>query len=153
VKLSSARNKAIPAPLRNGSGWYEEDCEAAIVGMYFPEAWPHWTREEFERSVKEWSPDAWEKATGGTIKQGEAAASDAAVGAAARKDDLAGPDAGEGAGDGCSRVAAQRGDEKADFLVPAGELRNREGRGIGQGYRLIIDPARHQRAEPKPEPV
>jgi hypothetical protein len=36
VKLSGERNAVVPAPLRNGNGWYEEDCESYIVGMVFP---------------------------------------------------------------------------------------------------------------------
>lgn len=73
VKLSPERNKTIPPALRRSSGWYEEDCEASIVGMHFPEAFPSssMTAEDHEATVKEWFPDDWEKATGGTVTADE----------------------------------------------------------------------------------
>ncbi|KQP62880.1 DUF7007 domain-containing protein [Nocardioides sp. Leaf285] len=71
IKVSRERNLAIPTALRNASGWYEEDCESNIVGMYHPEAFPHYKngehdaiREACAASVKNWYPDAYTKATG-----------------------------------------------------------------------------------------
>lgn len=75
-KLSPERNAQVPAALRRRSGWYEEDCEAAIVTMTFPnetsryknvEQW----RQSGARDVRDWFPDEFEKATGQTIKHGE----------------------------------------------------------------------------------
>lgn len=75
IKLSPERNAEIPAALRNKSGWYEEDCESNIVGMYHPEAFPHYKggdqeaiREACESSVKNWFPDQYTKATGHEVK-------------------------------------------------------------------------------------
>ena len=68
VKLSKERNKTIPPALRTSSGWYEEDCEAAIVGMYHPEAFPHLGPDhDHAASVREWFPDEYEAATGETV--------------------------------------------------------------------------------------
>jgi hypothetical protein len=68
VKLSKERNKTIPPALRTSSGWYEEDCEAAIVGMYHPEAFPHLGADyDHASSVREWFPVAYEEATGETV--------------------------------------------------------------------------------------
>ena len=82
VKLSPERNREIPPALRNASGWYEEDCESNIVGMYFPEAFPHYLnsdderRDAFEKSVRTWFPDQYEAATGTTVPFGESSEKD-----------------------------------------------------------------------------
>lgn len=78
IKLSPERNAEIPAPLRKRSGWYEEDTESNIVGMFHPEAFPHyrneeaadqneWRRSQCEAAVKNWFPDEYEKATGKAV--------------------------------------------------------------------------------------
>jgi hypothetical protein len=77
VKVSPERNAQITAALRRKSGWYEEDCESTIVGLYFPDTFPHyrgadvadedqseWRRNAFEASVKSNFPDEYTKATG-----------------------------------------------------------------------------------------
>lgn len=73
VKLSPERNREVHPALRRRSGWYEEDCEASIVGMYFPEAFPSssLSASDHEGSVKDWFPDDWESATGGTVTADE----------------------------------------------------------------------------------
>lgn len=71
-KLSKERNAAIPAALRNKSGWYEEDVEANIVGMVHPEAFPHvvdkigesGSKAYFEGTVMSSFPDQYTAATG-----------------------------------------------------------------------------------------
>jgi hypothetical protein len=78
MKLSDERNRAIPTPLRNTNGWYEEDCEVSIVGMYHPEAFDHFMkdatdddkRDSFAKSVKAWFPETYEAATGEEIPFG-----------------------------------------------------------------------------------
>ena len=78
IKLSPERNAEIPPALRNRSGWYEEDCESAIVGLYHPDAFPHYLggdhdaiRADMERTVKDYFPDQYEKATGETLTPDE----------------------------------------------------------------------------------
>lgn len=39
MKLDRERNARIPAPLRNGDGWYEEDDEISIPIHYYPDSW------------------------------------------------------------------------------------------------------------------
>lgn len=73
-KLSKQRNQAIPAPLRNSDGWYEEDCEAYIVGAYHPIAFSHAetptaaelddNRRTCEQGLRDWFPDQWTELTG-----------------------------------------------------------------------------------------
>jgi hypothetical protein len=71
IKLSPERNKAIGTPLRRSSGWYEEDCEAHIVGLYHPEVFTQSLTSEtpLEDALKmsrdgviNWFPDEYEKA-------------------------------------------------------------------------------------------
>jgi uncharacterized protein YdaT len=85
VKLSPERNRAIPTALRRASGWYEEDCEANIVGLYHPEAFP-WSltganpskdvREQSRQGVIEWFPDGYEAAFGATLPIGASGVKD-----------------------------------------------------------------------------
>ena len=77
IKLSRERNQVIPPALRNSSGWYEEDCEAGIVGMYHPDAFPHYLggdearRADSEARVKNWFPDQYAQATGTPVDVSE----------------------------------------------------------------------------------
>lgn len=86
IKLSPERNREIHPALRNRNGWYEEDCEQHIVSMHFaPElaaehatfspdsdyADPDKRRALAVAGVKEWFPDAYEKATGEKVAADE----------------------------------------------------------------------------------
>ncbi|MHB8318071.1 MAG: DUF7007 domain-containing protein [Acidimicrobiales bacterium] len=70
VKLSSRRNKLVPAPLRNSSGWYEEDCEAYIATLIYPAAFARngedvdAIQERSRQGVINWFPEKYEKFTG-----------------------------------------------------------------------------------------
>lgn len=79
VKLSPERNKAIPPALRNSNGWYEEDVDVNVVGMYHPDLFPNVPREEFESTVRNWMPDQYEKATGSTLSLGDSIKRDEAI--------------------------------------------------------------------------
>ena len=60
MKVSAGLNKRIPEPLRVASGWYEEDCDAAIV-VFFLDKEVGATREERDEaynSIEEWHYDA-----------------------------------------------------------------------------------------------
>ena len=70
-KLSPQRNALIPPALRNGNGWYEEDTEAHIVVMTFPDLYDGDRRARAEQSVKDWFPDEYEKAFGVTLGPSE----------------------------------------------------------------------------------
>ncbi|OCI32873.1 DUF7007 domain-containing protein [Oerskovia enterophila] len=93
MKLSPQRNQQVPTALRTSSGWYEEDCEAQIVLMTFPDEYaasrarerrgnndpwtdPAFVAERARASVKNWSPDGYEKATGETVAPGESTVKD-----------------------------------------------------------------------------
>ena len=40
IKLSPARNRAVPGIARAAGGWYEEDCDWAIAALVHPDAFP-----------------------------------------------------------------------------------------------------------------
>lgn len=166
IRLSPQRNREIPAPLRQSSGWYEEDCEARIVQWQFPEAFADsplygsddaeaW-RADAEASVKNWFPDQWEKATGGTVRPGESTTRDqqrfeertaaqfVARSASRPESDFADVLAG------LTLVTAHRRSDGAEttYLVSAEEYR-------GGRAGFIIDPERHSvwSNTPRPLPV
>lgn len=155
IKLSAERNKAIPAALRNSNGWYEEDCEAHIVKMYHPEAWPRLARGSEERSVMDWFPDKWEKATGNTLKPGESHVRDEQNWAASNVDNFVVRSAITDPDDNnfvlvTARRAADGADER--FRIPTIEHRaGRDTGELGQGGRVVVDTDRFA-ALPK-EPV
>ena len=76
IKLSRERNRTIPSALRNSSGWYEEDVEAAIVAWFHPDACPQEGEPPDEVSasgkgtVMRWMPEQYEAATGEVIPPG-----------------------------------------------------------------------------------
>lgn len=156
LKLSKERNRAIPAPLRNSDGWYEEDCDFQIVVMSFPDAFPQLNPEEAERSVKTWSPDRWEKATGRTLAPGESMIKDRAVWTAAHATDFVTTSARNDADDPGSVLvtAKQRSTgEQRRFRVPKAEYEGRHQGELGQEGRFLIDLDRHEDITPPPVPV
>ncbi len=154
VKLSKERNKMIPAPLRNSSGWYEEDCEVNIVGYMFPEAFPRSPHADFAAGVKNWFPDQWEAATGEKLQPGESHVRDEANWLQAHADDYVAYSA-MSRDDGMVVVSARKGDgSAAEFLVPKDEYRTRrENKEIGAKGRFVVDPSRHEMLPPKVAPV
>ena len=67
--LSPERQAAMPKPLRDaaryaGPGWYEEDCEAALVVIAFPDLFPPDMVERCRASVRSWYPKAYGAWTG-----------------------------------------------------------------------------------------
>lgn len=73
IKVSKTRMLEIWRPLRNESGWYEEDCEWAKVAFAFPALF---TPEEFRaatRIMKDCFPDAYEGITGQSLDPSESA--------------------------------------------------------------------------------
>lgn len=66
-KLDSKRNAQIPELFRNKNGWYEEDCEAAFVVMFFPDIFNDEQVNKAHRSVKNWYPERYEKHFGVVI--------------------------------------------------------------------------------------
>jgi hypothetical protein len=57
-KLSAERNKEIPMPYRTSDGWYEEDCEAALVGYFLQDACFDAFKSIAKETVQHWYPEA-----------------------------------------------------------------------------------------------
>lgn len=153
VKLSPERNAVIPPPLRRSNRWYEEDCEVSIVGMYHPDI--EWSSkastEEFEREVKQWFPDDWEKATGGVIQPGESRARDEALWRAEHHGDFITSSARKSRIDPDLLVITARREpdgEREEFLVPSAEYATRKDNPSGL---FVVDPSRHAKLPPAAE--
>lgn len=67
IKLDRKTNPKVHASWRRKGGWYEEDCEWAIVALTFPEMF---TEEEIESAhtiCKNYFPDEYTTATGNPV--------------------------------------------------------------------------------------
>ena len=71
VKLSPGRNRAVHEAWRRPGGWYEEDCEWAIVAVTFPECYSPEHAALGKQMARDWFPDEYETVTGEQIKPGE----------------------------------------------------------------------------------
>ena len=56
-KLDRIRNAKIPDYMRQPGGWYEEDCEYAMVIVAFPQHFPPADVETAKKSLCDWFPD------------------------------------------------------------------------------------------------
>ncbi|WP_413769113.1 DUF7007 domain-containing protein [Rhodococcus pyridinivorans] len=74
VRISPARLKQMPAALRLGRRrWFEEDCEAALVGLAFADdlEFTDSRRDDLAAVVANWFPTNWEAYFGRTLEPGE----------------------------------------------------------------------------------
>jgi hypothetical protein len=81
IHLTPELNAEVNPAWRNANGWYEEDCEWAIVALTFPQ---HFQQvegmlAEADKSARNYFPDAYEKVTGKTLQAGDSYARDRAV--------------------------------------------------------------------------
>ena len=70
-KVSPDLNNRIPDYARKESGWYEEDCESAIVVYFLSE---YFSEEDLSGSIpylKNWFPDIYERATNAILDPDE----------------------------------------------------------------------------------
>jgi hypothetical protein len=140
--VDAERLATMPAALRNGDGWYEEDGEWAKVATAFPDLFTDYEREHAERTLRDWMPDAWEAVYGRKLDPSESFvrdrqhfeaehANDWVVISASRSDDHPGQ----------VECAATRGGQRGHvqvrkFLVPRDEY------SIGR-HGFVIDESRH----------
>jgi hypothetical protein len=61
-KLDRKHNEKVPAPLRQKSGWYEEDCRYAVVLVTFPEHFSQSQVRGAHKTLKAWYPDEYRAA-------------------------------------------------------------------------------------------
>ncbi|WIE81172.1 hypothetical protein [Curtobacterium sp. MCSS17_016] len=159
VKLSPERNAAIPAPLRNRSGWYNEDGERYIPEAFHADAYTkvRWgtgqtrTAEDIRTNALEYLrdqyPDQYEKATGESILPGQSVERDKQLWKQAHENDFvfAGSATAETEPDHVvvkGRVAATG--ETGEFLVPRSEYNT-----VIDRSKFIIDPTKYRQLPPK----
>ena len=76
IHLSDDLNAAMPAPFRGRSGWYEEDCEWAVVALVYPYAFTAKEMESAHRTVMNWMPEAYEAWSGVVLQPGQSSKKD-----------------------------------------------------------------------------
>jgi hypothetical protein len=74
--LSSDRNLLVHASVRSAGGWYEEDCEWAIVALTFPDVLTGYERRCADDIAKNTFPAFWEKLRGRRLQPGESRSKD-----------------------------------------------------------------------------
>ncbi|MNI26089.1 hypothetical protein D3C73_797720 [compost metagenome] len=77
--LSSDRNTLGDASVRSAGGWYEEDCEWAIVALTFPDIFTGYERRCAEKIAKDTFPGFWERLRGRQLEPGESRSKDRAT--------------------------------------------------------------------------
>ncbi len=75
-QLSPDRNRLVDASVRSEGGWYEEDCEWAIVALTFPDVFTGYERRCAEEVAKHTFPAFWEKLRGRPLELGESRSKD-----------------------------------------------------------------------------
>ncbi len=71
IKVKAKINHRIPEYIRKEDGWYEEDCDWAIVTFIFPQFFSWEERSQAKHTFMNWYPDEYEKFTGEILKEGE----------------------------------------------------------------------------------
>ena len=151
--LSKLRNAEVHPAWRKAKGWYEEDCDWAIVVMTFSGVFPAETVKTARDAAKRWNPDGYTAVTGEPVTAAESCVirdREARIKYALAWIAIA------AWGDWHSKVPSgmvgvlakvggrdSKGPEKY-FLVPAAEYDARGECSLG----CIVDPARHAEAAP-----
>ena len=167
VKLSRAVNARMPDYMRLKGGWYEEDCEWAMVYVALADYLKVWAEQtdllieesdttrrvddivaEAKNTLRSYYPDAYERFFGETIPEGESYAKDRRTFKARHADDWVSISVEcKNAPDGFVEVLATKGGEERTsaarpdtktFLVPEAEYDERPRFGF------VVDPAKHE---------
>lgn len=151
-KLDSERNAAVPDYMRCADGWYEEDCDWAIVATVHPIAFKDEPKalEEARNTLRNWHPDEYERFYGVVLQPGESFKKDERTFYRDHANDLLSVSAsgdwhasvpkgmvGVSASIGGDRSAISKGTLRY-FLVPADEY------AANRRVSFVIDAARHQ---------
>ena len=146
--LSDERNRQMPDCLRIDEGWYEEDCDWALVAVAFPQFFEKKDVECATSTLRNLLPDQYEKHTGKVLVSGESREKDRRAWQEAHRNDYV---VGAAWGDWHHAVPKEhvavcawlpgRRETEAYFIVPADEYEQR----IGFGF--VVDPSRHPRTE------
>jgi hypothetical protein len=141
--LTAKRNALVNAAWRRADGWYEEDCDWAIVALTFPELFTTEDIASAHSSAKNWRPDGYTAVFGVPVDPTESSVLRDRAFAKAHENDFvtvaAWGDWAEGVPEGMVGVVATRGGsrkpgaEEKWFLVPADEYKG----------TFVVDAARH----------
>lgn len=147
IHLSTKRNSIVPDYMRNEDGWYEEDCEWAIVACVFPTEYAESYKvtqpglfEIAKDTLRHYMPDMFERFYGEEVKPGQSTTRDEENFHKDHADDYIVISA-IGDGDIVKCIATKGG--KCDysiaqtFIVPADEYR------IRSSFGFVIDETKH----------
>jgi hypothetical protein len=70
-KVEAKANLKIPFYMREADGWYEEDCDWAVVAVVFPDLFTAEDHVLAKKTLASWKPDAYERYFEVTLKPGE----------------------------------------------------------------------------------
>ncbi|MFB2553830.1 DUF7007 domain-containing protein [Ensifer soli] len=143
--LSSDRNFAVLAALRNETGWYEEDMEWAVVAHAFPELFTGYERRAADETIRHTWPQFWETVHGRSLAAGESCAKDRQEFERIHADDWIVTSAIFSTHHaGMTEVVARRGTERKiseverRYLIDSAEYASR------RPFGFVIDEGRHQ---------
>jgi hypothetical protein len=149
--VSKTLNQKIHESLRLRDGWYEEDCDWAIVVFSFPHLFKPQTVEQAIRILKSYYPDEYEAITEQKIAPGESRTRDEKTFYENHQNDFIVTAAWGHWHDSVPAnfvaTAAVRGLDKSCgetkyFLVPKDEYQAK------RDFAFVIDPGRHREIEP-----
>lgn len=142
IHVCDTLNNQIPEYMRNVGGWYEEDCEWAIVAINFPQ----YFQKDYQialNTFKNWNPDSYERYFDIELKPGESHVKDERMFLKAHENDYlplaAWGDWHKQVPQGMVGVYAGKGGKRTDtayFLVPANEYHQKP---------FVIDESKHIR--------
>jgi len=150
IKLSHDLNQQVHESLRAEDGWYEEDCDWAIVAFTFPDHFSDYEREIAIQSLVNYRPNEYEAITGEVIPPGKSYAKDEArfdemhrtdwvVVSAIISDTRPGMVLCTALQGGNRANLSSAHGEVREYLVPSSEYETR------QPYGFVIDETRHER--------
>jgi hypothetical protein len=149
--VSKTLMEKIPDYMRatpySGGGWFEEDCDWAIVALIFPDRFKPEDVESAKKTLASTYPDMYEKFFGVELKPGESHAKDERMFLIEHANDYLGRGAW---GDwhksvpaGMVGVCASKPNSREEkfFLVPEPEYKNFK-------FAFVIDPSKHKEVSP-----
>ena len=153
IKLSPAVNRRMPDYMRLKGGWYEEDCEWAMVYVAMAadlrvagrDADFDGRAEQAVSTLRNYYPDAYERFFGETIPPGESYAKDERIFKARHANDLIVVSAvtsktRKGFVETTATVGGARGfNDARTFFIPSADYEGRERFGF-----VIDDPAKYE---------